>query len=141
MPSLILPGRFTITGLPRTREYILFGSPGRGEPYFITSRKLKATGDRPSLTADIEFVRGIPFRVRVLDAETGKPLGGALSYFPISPNNPFPRGVTGYVASASDGGSVCGAFYEADPNKEGQFLGAVLPGARDPRLQPSLQSR
>ena len=80
------------------------------------------------MTADVEVVRGIPFRVRVLDRETGKPLKGSLSYFPISPNNPFERGVMGYVATASKGGSVCGAFYEADPDDEGQFLGAVLSG-------------
>ncbi|WP_143206256.1 hypothetical protein [Singulisphaera sp. GP187] len=32
------------------------------------------------------------------------------------------------MASASKGGTVCGAFYEARPNNQGQFLGAVLSG-------------
>ena len=34
----------------------------------------------------------------------------------------------GYVAMASKGGSTLGAFYEAAPDDEGQFLGAVLSG-------------
>jgi hypothetical protein len=93
------------------REYALIASPKPGEPYFITSRKVEANADGRPMTADVEFIRGIPFRVRVVDIETGKPLKGSLSYFPISPNNPFERGVMGYVASASKGSSVCGAFY------------------------------
>ena len=121
-------GRYTITDLPKAREYALTPVPKPGEPFLFTSRKVEAADDDRPLTADVEVVRGIPFRVRVLDRETGKPLKGYLSYFPIHPNNPFERGVMGSVATASKGGSVCAAFYEAGPNDEGQFLGAVLPG-------------
>ena len=121
-------GRYTITDLPKAREYALIASPKPGEPYLITSRKVEATDDESPVTADVEFVPGIPFRVRVLDRETGEPLKGYLSYFPIRPNNPFERGVMGYVGSASKGGSVCGPFYEADPDDQGQFHGAVLSG-------------
>jgi beta-lactamase regulating signal transducer with metallopeptidase domain len=121
-------GHYTITDLSRSREYTLIAMAKAGEPYLITSRKVDAADDDGALTADVEFVRGIPFRVRILDRETGKPLKGSLSYFPISPNNPFERGVMGYAATASKGGAVCGAFYEADPDDQGQFHGAVLPG-------------
>ncbi len=103
-------------------------SPKPGEPFLFTSRKVEAADDEGPLTADVEVVRGIPFRVRVLDRETGKPLKGNLSYFPIHPNNPFERGVMGYVGTASKGSSVCGAFYEASPDDQGQFHGAVLSG-------------
>jgi beta-lactamase regulating signal transducer with metallopeptidase domain len=121
-------GRYTITGIIKSRDYVLIAAPKIGEPYLITSRKVEATDVEGPLPADVEFVRGIPFRVRVLDRETGKPLKGMLSYFPINPNNPFERGVMGYVATAAKGGAACGAFYEAVPDDEGQFLGAVLPG-------------
>jgi beta-lactamase regulating signal transducer with metallopeptidase domain len=121
-------GRYTITDLPRSREYALIASPKPGEPYLITSRKVEVADDEGPVTADVELARGIPFRVRVLDRETGNPLRGTLSYFPISPNNPFERGVMGYVAAASKGGSACGAFYEAGPDDRGQFHGAVLSG-------------
>jgi len=121
-------GRYTVTDLPKSREYNLIASPKSGEPFFITSRKVETTKDESPITADVELVRGIPFRVRVLDQQTGKPLKGNLSYFPISPNNPFERGVMGYVATVGRSGSVCGAFYEAAPDDQGQFLGAVLAG-------------
>jgi hypothetical protein len=121
-------GRYTITDLPKAREYALTPVPKPGEPFLFTSRKVEATDDDRPLTADVEVVRGIPFRVRVLDRETGKPLKGALSYFPIHPNNPFERGVMGSVGAASKGSSVLAAFYEADPDDQGQFHGAVLSG-------------
>lgn len=121
-------GRYTIINLPEARKYDVIAGPKRGEPYLITSRKVEATKDEGPVTADLEFVRGIPFRVRVLDRQTGKPLQGSLSYFPISPNNPFERGVMGYVATASEGGMACGAFYEASADDRGQFHGGVLPG-------------
>ena len=121
-------GRYTITDLPEARQYGLIASPGPGSPHFITSRKVEAAEAGGPMTADVEFVRGIRFRVRILDKDTGRPLRGSLSYFPVSPNNPFERGVMGYVGSIKKGGSVCGAFYEADPGDRGEFRGAVLPG-------------
>jgi beta-lactamase regulating signal transducer with metallopeptidase domain len=121
-------GKYTITDLPASRAYTIIALPKPGDAFFITSRKLEATDDDSPLTADVEFVRGIPLRVRVLDRETGKSLKGNLSYYPISPNNPFDRGVVGYTALASKDSAAVGAFYEAGPNDEGQFLGAVLPG-------------
>jgi BlaR1 peptidase M56/Carboxypeptidase regulatory-like domain len=121
-------GRYTITDLPKAREYALTPVPKPGEPFLFTSRKVEAADDDRPLTADVEVVRGIPFRVRVLDRETGKPLKGYLSYFPIHPNNPFERGAMGYVGAVSKGSSVCGAFYEANPDDQGQFHGAVLSG-------------
>jgi beta-lactamase regulating signal transducer with metallopeptidase domain len=121
-------GRYTITDLPKAREYALVASPKTGTAFFITSRQIEATDEEGPLTADVEFVRGIPFRLRVLDQETGQPMKGNLSYFPISPNNPFARGVMGYAALASKDSASVGAFYEASPNDEGQFLGAALSG-------------
>jgi beta-lactamase regulating signal transducer with metallopeptidase domain len=121
-------GRYTIADLPESREYALIVSPEPGAPYLITSRRVEATEDKGPVTADVEFVRGIPFRVRVLDRETGRPLKGSLVYYPVSPNNPFERGVMGYVGRAAKGSFVCGAFYEAGPDEQGQFRGAVLPG-------------
>ena len=118
-------GRYVVKDVPKSSEYSLIAMALGGEPYFIASRAVDAPNDPAVVETNLELVRGIPFRVRVLDHETGKPLTGALSYFPISPNNPFERGVTGYVTK---GKASLGAFYEADPNVEGDFFGAVLPG-------------
>jgi beta-lactamase regulating signal transducer with metallopeptidase domain len=121
-------GRYTITDLPKAREYALSPVPKPGEPFLFTSRRVEATDDDRPLTADVEVVRGIPFSVRVLDRETGKPLKGFLSYFPIHPNNPFERGVMGSVGAYSKDSSVCAAFCEAVSDDQGQFHGAVLSG-------------
>jgi beta-lactamase regulating signal transducer with metallopeptidase domain len=123
-------GRYAITDLPKSREYKVYAYPIRGAPYLITSRI--ATTDNAvregPFTADLEVTRGIPFRVLVLDGETGQPLKGKLVYYPVSPNNPFERGVMGSVGAAKKGETVCGAFYEARPDDRVQFHGAVLSG-------------
>ena len=118
-------GRYTIADLPKSRKYHVIALPKSGEPYLITGRIVDAAKDAAPITADLEFVRGIPFRVRVLDQETGKPIKGQVSYFPISPNNPFERGAMGYVLGGYPG---CGAFYESGPDDQGVFLGGVLSG-------------
>jgi beta-lactamase regulating signal transducer with metallopeptidase domain len=120
-------GRYELAVASKADSYKLIISPRPGDPYLITSRVVEA-GKEPGqgpLSADVEVVRGIPFHVRVLDQKTGKPLKGYLSYFPLSPNNPFERGVMGYAAGKE---FVLGAFYEANPDEEGVFRGAVLPG-------------
>ena len=120
-------GRYIITVLPRSHEYKVLAYPIHGAPYLITNR-IVTTGnavEEGPITADLEVTRGIPFRVRVLDEKTGKPLKGSLVYYPIKPNNPFERGVRGYVSGT---GSTMGAFYEAEADDQGQFRGAALSG-------------
>jgi beta-lactamase regulating signal transducer with metallopeptidase domain len=116
-------GRFEFAGIPKAEEYALVGSPKPGEPFFITSARIKPEGET-TVSLDLEFVRGIPFRVRVIDRNTGKPIKGGLSYFPTD-RNPLKPGVVGYLG-ASD--STLGAFYEAIPDDRGDYHGAVLPG-------------
>src|SRR5205814_78169 len=82
-------GRYTLTDLPEAREYHVLAYPIKGAPYLITGRTVARPGDEGAITTDVELLRGIPFRVRVLDRETGKPLKGSVVYYPINPNNPF----------------------------------------------------
>lgn len=120
-------GRYELAVARKADSYKLIVSSRPGDPYLITSRIVEA-GKEPGqgrLTADVEVVRGIPFHVRVLDEKTGTPLKGNLAYFPLSPNNPFERGVMGYAAGK---GFSVGAFYESHPDDRGSFRGAVLPG-------------
>lgn len=123
-------GRYQITGLPGSREYQVLAYPVHGVPYLITNRVV-TTGnavEKGPFTADLEVTRGIPFRVRVLDEKTGKPLKGSLVYYPIHPNNPFERGVQGYVSDTGSTLGTMGAFYEAAADDQGQFRGAALSG-------------
>ena len=122
-------GRYTITDLPKAREYALTPVPKPGEPFLFTSRKVEAADDERPLTADVEVVRGIPFRVRVLDRETGKPLKGYLSYFPIHPNNPFERGVMGSVACRQQRQlRLCGILRGRTRTTKGNFTERSSPG-------------
>ena len=103
-------GRYVISNVPRSREIWLFASAKLGEPYLLTSRKIEVANTDSPVTADVEVVRGIPFRVRVLDRDTGEPLKGALVYYPIKPNSPFERGVMGYTALVGKGGTAVGGI-------------------------------
>ena len=118
-------GRFELPGLPAHERYTMVIGCVSGEPYLLTSRVVEVKKGEPVPSADVDLVRGIPFRIRILDAATGKPIRGGISYFPLYPNNPIARGVLGYTAM---GESVGGAFYEASLNAEGDYRGAVLPG-------------
>ncbi len=115
-------GRYSIDNLPGAREYSITALPPRGEPYFIASRTIS---EQIPASLDLELIRGIPFRVRVVDNQTGKPVRGSIAYFPLSPNDPFARGVNGYVTG---GKATIGAFYESEATEDGEFFGAVLAG-------------
>jgi hypothetical protein len=118
-------GRFTLAGLPERAKYTLVALPIAGQPYLITSTVAERVAGKDPGLVEIGLVRGIPFRIKVVDPATRKSIPGTLSYFPVSPNNPFRRGVMGYSA----GGRSLGAFYEAVPDGHtGEFYGAVLPG-------------
>jgi hypothetical protein len=47
------------------------------------------------LTADLELVRGIPFRGKVIDRATGKVVDAQVNYYPLYPN-PNVREAPGY---------------------------------------------
>ncbi len=127
-------GRFELLGLPARERYTMVVGCMSGEPYLLTSRVVEMKKGEPPPPADVELVRGIPFRVRILDVATGKPIRGGISYFPLYPNNPIARGVLGYTAG---GGWVAGAFYETSLNGEGEYRGAVLPGKGVLCFQPA----
>jgi len=127
-------GRFELHGLPALERYTMVIGCMSGEPYLLTSHVVEMRKGEPPPAANVELVRGIPFRVRILDAAAGKPIRGAISYFPLYPNNPIARGVLGYTAT---GEMVGGAFYEASMNGEGEYRGAVLPGKGVLCFQPA----
>lgn len=118
-------GRFVLNHLPVRGKYTLVALPLAGQPYLISSKVVeRADGEEPG-PVELELTLGVPFRVKVLDAATNRPISGALSYFPVTPNDPFERGVNGYTA----GGPSLGAYYEALPDgRSGEYYGAVLAG-------------
>jgi beta-lactamase regulating signal transducer with metallopeptidase domain len=118
-------GLFSLGGLAPRSRYSLVALPLAGQPYLITSKVVEPAERKTVGPIELELTRGIPFRIRVVDESTNKPIPGALNYFPVSPNDPFESGVMGYAA----GGPSAGAFYEAVPDGHtGEYYGAVLAG-------------
>ncbi|WP_406698394.1 hypothetical protein V5E97_05980 [Singulisphaera sp. Ch08] len=131
-------GRYKFVDLPKAEEYSLIGHPKPNDPYFITSSRVKLTNeDENTVNLDLDFVRGIPFRLRVLDKATGKallnpatgrPFPGVIHYFPVTPNDPYKREVWGY-SQTQENGAAAGAFDKSDEvGQDGEYRGAVLPG-------------
>lgn len=131
-------GRYEFVDLPKAEEYSLIGHPKPNDPYFITSSRVKSTNeDEKTVNLDLDFVRGIPFRLRVLDKATGKallnpatgrPFPGVIHYFPVTPNDPYKREVWGY-SQTQENGVAAGAFGESYAvDQDGEYHGVVLPG-------------
>src|SRR5262249_47251592 len=56
-------GRFTLANLPAKAQYQLLATCASGAPYLISSRVVEAPKAGRPQSADLELVRGIPFRV------------------------------------------------------------------------------
>ncbi|MHB1424304.1 MAG: sigma-70 family RNA polymerase sigma factor [Gemmataceae bacterium] len=113
-------GRYELPGLPKGDRYGVLALSDNGEPYFSTSVEVEDTAGLGPLAANLEMNRGILFEGKVLDGETGKPVPGHVSYFPLRPN-PYISdnyGLAGGVA----------AYSEARVSADGSFHCSVLPG-------------
>ena len=96
--------------------------PGGGQPYFVTCLIVADTPGLGPIKADVECVRGIPYRLKITDKPTGKPVVGEVTYFPVCPN-PRTGEVPGFE-TINGFGTHGGAHREAD----GTYTGGVLPG-------------
>src|SRR6185437_9749859 len=115
-------GRFTLSGFGKAEEYLLCASSQSGVPYFVTCVKVSDAPGLAPIEAAIDCVRGIPFRLRVVNEATGKLVRASVNYWPLNPN-PISREVPGY--DAVDG---FGALGHAHREADGTYVGAVLPG-------------
>ncbi len=115
-------GRFVASGFAKGKRYELFVTTGRGQPYFVTCSIVPDTPGLGPITADVECVRGIPFRLKLTDKATGKPVAGEVSYSPVYPNK-WTREVLGFEP-INGVGTYGRAFREPD----GTYSGGVLPG-------------
>jgi RNA polymerase sigma factor (sigma-70 family) len=115
-------GRYELHGCAKGDHYGITAFPMNGQPYFFASAEIKDTEGLGPLTADLEMVRGIPFEGKVLDGETGKPVLGGISYYPLSPN----PNVTGFIGGGA--AHTLGPYSEASISTDGSFHCIVLPG-------------
>jgi hypothetical protein len=112
-------GRYELRGLARSASYELAVKPPAGTLYFERRAQLEATPGRAALTADIEMVRGLTVRGKVVDQATGKPIAGArLEYVPVYPNQHINKKIAGSWSPRS----------EATTAADGSYTLTVLPG-------------
>jgi hypothetical protein len=115
-------GRYELSGCPKDKEYAVFATPDLGGLYFVSSRTVPDQAGLGPIQVDLQLVRGIPFRGKVTDQATGKPVRAVVSYFPIYPNANA-SAVPGYGA-----GGAIGAYSSDTTGNDGSFTCVVLPG-------------
>src|SRR5579883_3404243 len=118
-------GRYELPGYAKGDHYGVMAFPLHGQPYFSASVEIKDTEGLGPITADLEMVGGIPFEGKVLDGETGKPVLGGISYYPLAPN-PNVRSNRGQVGTGA--ASAVGPYSGASVSADGSFRCIVLPG-------------
>ncbi len=79
-------GRFEISGSPKGENYNVTVTPPEKSLFFLADRRVQDTAGLAPLTVDIDLLQGIPFTGRLLDPVTGKPVRGAVEYFPLAGN-------------------------------------------------------
>jgi len=105
-------GRYQVTGLPTSSGFKLFTEAAAGQPYVNGGFVSPASAPKPGpFTFDIKLKRGVLVRGRLTDKATGKPVGGAVTYYAFSDNSHldefpnFKRGslITRVLIPGSDG--------------------------------------
>ncbi len=115
-------GRFTATGFAKGKTYELVVLPDSGQPYFVTCVIVPDTPGLSPIAADVECVRGIPYRLKLTDKATGKPVVAEVTYNAVYPNK-WTEKVRGFEP-VNGIGPYASAYREA----AGTYSGGVLPG-------------
>jgi protocatechuate 3,4-dioxygenase beta subunit len=79
-------GRYRLDGLPKSDQYFVTVDTLAGLTYLPQEQTLADTEGLKPLRADFELVRGTLVEGRALDQQTGKPVRGSVTYFPLPGN-------------------------------------------------------
>jgi RNA polymerase sigma factor (sigma-70 family) len=113
-------GRYELRGWAKAKEYYVVVGVGDREHFSMFTAVADTAGLGPLAAPDTELTRGIPFRGKVIDKATGKPVaGGEVWYFALWPN------ADGIKLTPS---IRYGDFSRATPDEDGTFTLPVLPG-------------
>jgi RNA polymerase sigma factor (sigma-70 family) len=114
-------GRYELLGVAKVPRYHLVAYPMRGQPYFLEEVAVADERGVGPITADIALTRGALLEGRLTDAETGKPLPGAVvEYYPLSGNSAALKVIHGFRNQP--------ALAETLTRSDGSYGLAVLPG-------------
>jgi RNA polymerase sigma factor (sigma-70 family) len=113
-------GRYELRGWAKAKEYYVVVGVGDREHLTMFTAVADTAGLGPLAAPDTELTRGIPFRGKVIDRATGKPVvGGEVWYFALWPNA---------EAIKLSPSIRYGAFSRAEADADGTFTCPVLPG-------------
>ena len=111
-------GRFALDGLPKGPSYTLFAIPGPGSTHLAGGVEVADAVGLGPIRAELLLSAGIPFRIRPVDAATGKPVDARVVYHPLCPNVEALAGrVTGL-----------GPLSTAARQPDGSYTGVAPPG-------------
>jgi RNA polymerase sigma factor (sigma-70 family) len=114
-------GRYELHGHPKEHRYAVAAVPPPGSPYLVGNASVADTAGGAAVRVNIALARGIPFRVRPVDVDTGRPVAATVSYYPLHPN-PHVRRLAGF------GTAGMGPLSRAKANADGSYSGVALPG-------------
>jgi hypothetical protein len=113
-------GRYELPGWAKAKEYYVVVGVEDPEHFVMFTAVADTAGLGPLTAPDIELTRGIPFRGKVINKATGKPVsGGTVSYWAIWPNAD---------AIKLTPSLRYGDFSRARIGEDGTFTCPVLPG-------------
>jgi RNA polymerase sigma factor (sigma-70 family) len=113
-------GRYEVRGWAKAKEYYVVVGVGDRDHCMMITAVADTAGLGPLTAPDTELTRGIPFRGKIIDKVTGKPVaGGEVWYFALWPN------ADAIKLSQS---IRYGAFSAAIVAEDGTFTFSVLPG-------------
>jgi RNA polymerase sigma factor (sigma-70 family) len=113
-------GRYELPGWAKAKEYYVVVGVEDPEHFLMFTAVADTAGLGPLTAPDTELTRGIPFRGKVIDKTTGKPVaGGTVSYWAVWPNAD---------AIKLTPSTRYGDFGRARVEEDGTFTCPVLPG-------------
>ena len=111
-------GRYTLTGLSKNGEDILYVIPPRGSKYLPMGVRPKTKDARQAIKLDLKLRPVSILRGRVMDAATGKPIPGAIQYYALVKNPNLADHRSFEFAN----------YHECRTDQNGYYEIAVLPG-------------
>ncbi len=113
-------GAYRLVGVPKGPNYLIAVGGGKGRPYFDANAHAADTPGLEPIRVDFALERGVEVTGRLTDKETGKPVPGAVMYFPL-PDNPRLKDYTAF-----GGGVIISDWGKA--GADGRFTVLAVPG-------------
>jgi protocatechuate 3,4-dioxygenase beta subunit len=116
-------GHYRLTGVPDEEGNSILAVPPLDQPYFMSIKGADHGDEKDLARVDFQLKRGVWIRGRVTDNDTGKPVRGNVTYYPMADNTHSPS-LAGLDWTPNYPGYA--GFYRTD--EEGRYAIPGLPG-------------